>query len=154
MNKEIKNRKGVALPSAPQRDRAGMTLVEVLVAVALLALMAGAIYSAGFAVLRHAQAVTITTAAHTYAKEGLEEMISAGYDTLTGGEPIEQVILMNPNTHKVDLTRRASVIWHASDGTTSSDPVAGGYAEIIVQVFWQVPRTDHVVSTGMSTLLY
>jgi len=116
--------------------------------------MAGAIYAAGFAVLRHAQAVTITTAAHAYAKEGLEEMISAGYDRLTGGEAVEQVILMNPNTHKVDLTRRSDVIWHASDGSTSSDPVAGGYAEVIVRVFWQVPRTDHTVSTEMSALLY
>jgi len=141
------------LPAA-RRGREGTTLVEFLMAVVIISLMAGAVYAAGFAVLRHAQSVTIATAAHIYAKEGLEEMVSAGYDTLTGGGAIEQVILMNPNTHKVDLTRTMDVVWHASDGSTSSVPLAEGYAEVIVRVSWQVPRTSHNGSTAMSALLY
>jgi hypothetical protein len=98
--------------------------------------------------------VTITAAAQIYAKEKLEELISTGYDTLTGGDPSEEVILMNPNTHKVNLTRMVDVVWHDSDGTVLEDPVDEGYAEIIVEVSWKMPLNSSTASTTISTLLF
>lgn len=132
----------------------GATLVELLTSVAILSIMAASIYVAGAAVLRHAQSVTITTAAHIYAKEGLEEMIAAGYEMLTGGEPVEQVIMMNPNTHHVDLVRTSTIIWHDFDGSVSSVPLEEGYAEVVVRVSWQVPRSNQTGSTAISTLIF
>jgi len=153
MDRTLHEKPGVRSPAA-RAGREGTTLVELLMAVVIISFMAGAIYVGGLAVFAHTQSVTITTAANTYAKEGLEEIIAVGYDTLTGGEPIEQVILMNPNTHKVNLTRTTQVVWHAPDGSISDIPLEDGYAEVIVQVAWQVPRTSHTASSVISALLY
>jgi prepilin-type N-terminal cleavage/methylation domain-containing protein len=140
--------------SAVRRGKEGVTLIEFVGAVAIISIMAAAIYVGGTSVLRHAQAVTITAAAQIYAKEKLEELISTGYDTLTGGDPSEEVILMNPNTHKVNLTRMVDVVWHDSDGTVLEDPVDEGYAEIIVEVSWKMPLNSSTASTTISTLLF
>lgn len=140
--------------SVLQSDRRGTTLVELLIAVVIIGLMASAIYTGGSAILRHAQSVTIMTAAQLYAKEGLEEAEAKGYDILSGGAPIAQEIMANPNTHHVVLTRVMDIVWHDRSCATSSVPVSGGYAEIIARVFWQVPRTSNTASTVMSTLLY
>jgi prepilin-type N-terminal cleavage/methylation domain-containing protein len=148
------NNQVVGRCSSFQNSRAGTTLVELLAAVAILCIMAMAIYLAGGAVLRHAQTVTIATAAHMYAKEGLEEAIAAGYETLTGGELIEQEIMVNPHTHHVDLIRTPTVIWHAFDGSVSANPVAGGYAEVVVRVSWTSPRTGVPGSVAISTLVF
>lgn len=148
------NEKAGTPRSAIRTGKEGTTLVELLAAVAILCLMAAAIYVAGFAVFRHAQSVTITTAAHLYAKEGLEEKIEAGYARLTGGEPVVQETMANPETHHVNLVRTPSVIWHAPDGSTNSVPLAEGYAEVIMRVSWQVPRTSHTGSTAISTLIF
>jgi type II secretory pathway pseudopilin PulG len=153
MKKHI-HAEAVASRSAVRTGREGSSLIELLTAVVIISIMAASIYVGGFAVLRQAQSVTIATAAHLYAKEGLEEMIAAGYDRLRGGEPVEQVIMANPETHHVDLVRMPSVIWHAPDGSTNSVPLANGYAEVIMRVSWQVPRTGHTGSTAISTLIF
>ena len=140
--------------SAARQGREGSTLVELVAAVAILSFMALAIYLAGGATLRHAQTVTIATAAHTYAKEGLEEAISAGYGVLTGGEPVEQVIQVNPNTHNVNLTRTTTLIWHAPDGSVVAAPLSEGYAEVVVRVTWNIPRSDQTGTTAISTLVF
>lgn len=150
MDKALHENPAVRSPAGKE----GTTLVELLMAIAIISFMAGAIYLGGLAVLAHSQSVTISTAAATYAKEGLEEIIAVGYDTLTGGEPVEQVILMNPNTHKVDLIRTTQIVWHAPDGSVSGVPLEDGYAEVIVEVAWQVPQTTHTASSVISALLY
>lgn len=139
---------------AARRGREGTTLVELLAAVAILSFMAAAIYVAGGATLRHAQSVTIATAAHTYAKEGLEEAIAAGYGRLTGGEPVEQIIQVNPHTHNVDLLRTTTIIWHAPDGSVVANPLDEGYAEVVIRVSWSIPRTDQTGTTAISTLVF
>lgn len=148
------HKKFARIRSALSRSKSGYTMVELLATVSILSLMAGAIYMAGFTVLRHAQSVTIATAAHAYAKEGLEEMIAAGYETLQGGEAVEQVIMMNPNTHNVDLVRETDFIWHKVNGATSETPVADGYVEVVVRVTWDVPRSTATGSTAVSTLIF
>lgn len=153
MNTPIKKQRVGSRP-VDQIGKEGTTLVEVLASVLIIGTMAAAIYVAGVSVLRHAQAVTITTAAHLYAEEGLEEAIAAGYDLLSGGEPVEQEIMVNPNTHKVNLVRTENIIWHAPDGSVSSNALAEGYAEVVVRVAWQVPRTSITATTAMSTLVF
>ena len=139
--------------SAVRTGKEGSSLVELLVAVAIFAFMAVAIYTAGFSVLRHSQTVTITMAAHTYAKEGLEEAISFGYGTLSGaGESIMQQDI--PTPYNVTLTRTRNIIWHAADKSTSTAPVDGGYAEVVVRVTWPVPRTSLTASTAISSLIF
>ena len=154
MDKTNRYTNTVDRPSISRTGREGTTLVEVLMAVVIISIMAAAIYSGGFAVLRHAQSVTIVTAANLYAKEGLEEVVATGYDTLSGGSPVEQVTMVNPETHHVDLVRNIDVIWHEPDGSTNSVPVEGGYAEVIARVSWQVPRSSNTASVALSSLLH
>jgi len=149
MNKRHVNQKTDALPLTAQRGRAGTTLVEFMMAVVIISLMAGAIYAAGFSVLRHSQTVTVTAAAHMLAKEGIEEIFEKGYDKLTGGDPSEQDDIVDYTTHRVTLTRTMEVIWHNIDGSVSSVPLATGYAEVVVRVSWQVPRTSQ---TGVAVM--
>jgi len=151
--KNIYKETGV-LFSASRIGREGTTLVELLMAVVLISIMASAIYVSGYTVLQQAQTVTITTAAHLYAKEGLEEISGKGYAVLSGGASTPQVTMVNPNTHRVDLVRTVKVIWHDFNGSTSSIPVANGYAEVIVKVLWKVPRTSHTALAVVSELLF
>ena len=152
--KTEQSRQTQGMCSVARKRREGSTLVELVAAVAILSFMALAIYLAGGATLRHAQTVTIATAAHTYAKEGLEEAISAGYEILTGGEPVEQVIQVNPHTHNVNLTRTTTIIWHAPDGSVVAHPLEEGYAEVVVRVVWDIPRTDQTGTAAISTLVF
>lgn len=133
-------------------DKEGLSLIELLVAVAIIGVMSLALYSAGFSIVRHTQTVTIKTAAQMYAKEGLEELISSGYTKLMGGQPIVQQI--REDTHNVALIRTPRIIWHNSDGSTSSVAVVKGYAEAIVQVTWTAPRTSHTGLVAISTLIF
>ena len=153
MKKKVYEKIG-RLCSATQTGKQGSSLIELLVAVVIISIMSVAIYGAGFAVLRQSQSVTILTAAHMYAKEGLEEKIAAGYENLTGGAPVAQKTMVNPNTHHVTLVRTETIIWHAPDGSTSGVPLAQGYAEVIVRVVWQVPRTTRTGSVALSTLVF
>ncbi len=152
MDKTVNDVKTVTQPSASRTGTAGMTLIEVLMAVAIISLMAAAIYLGGFAVLRHAQSVTIVTAANLYAKEGLEEVASYGYDNLRGGNLPSQEIMANPETHNVALVRNVNVIWHAPDGSTNSVGLDLGYAEAIARVTWQI--RSNTASVVISTLVY
>lgn len=137
--------------SSIQKGKEGVTLVEVVVSVAILSFMSAAIYFAAAAVVQHAQSVTITTTAHLYAKEGLEEAIASGYETLRGGNPTEQTYTYAQN---VQLIRTTTVVWHDSDGSVLDDPIEDGYAEVVVEVSWTVPRSEGAGSTAISTLLF
>lgn len=133
----------------------GMTLVEVVIAMALFTMVCAGIYGAGISTLRLTQTNRIMTEAHAYAKQGIEFIITAGYDAIRGGAIPPATNIVDVATHSVTIIRTTEPVWHASDGTvvTNETGVADGYAEVYVHARFQVPGTDRMARTSISTVL-
>ena len=139
----------------PKRNKGGMTLIEVLIAMGVVSLVCGGIYSAGIAIQRLAQTNRITAEAQAFAREGMEEIIARGYGFLAGGGGQEGTLISNAGHHHVDLLRTVDVIWHGADRSINSTPLLteGSYAEVHVDVRYQVPGTPRFSTTRFSGIL-
>ncbi len=141
--------------SAKRHRCSGMTLVEVVIAMALFTMVSAGIYSAGLATLRLTQTNRLMAEAHTIAKQGIEAVVAAGYNPVRGGyvPPITNIV--DTATHQVTIVRTTGVILHAANGSVITTPpgTMDGYAEIHVQASFAVPGSDRTAQTTLSTVL-
>jgi len=130
----------------PSGQRAGMTLVEVCIAMALVALLCGGLYAVGLKARQFAEHNRLATEARSLAKERLEEMVSYGAANLA--KPT--CTLANSDTNHsslgYDIVRQPVIVWHAADGSVVGSTNAV-YAEARVNVTYTSPlikrqRTD------------
>lgn len=122
------------------RNAAGMTLVEVCIAMALAAMLIGGLYAVGIKARQYAEHNRLANEARMLAKERMEELISYGANNLA--KPT--CTLMDTDTNFSSLgyriVRQPQVVWHAANGTVASATNAA-YAEILVQVSYDSPLT-------------
>lgn len=139
--------------SAKRHRRSGMTLVEVVIAMALFALASAGIYAAGIAALRLTQTNRLMTEAHAFTKQGIEFVIGAGYDAVRGGAVPPATNFVDTLTHSATIVRTMEAIWHASDSSVVTNSVADGYGEIYVHASFLVPGTSRTVTNTLSTVI-
>lgn len=143
---------GAVLKGTQTNERGGFTLVEVVIAMALTALLCGGLYALGLKARRFAEHNRIATEARTLGKERLEELISIRREGLA--KP--SCTLMNTDTNTSSLgypiIRTAQISWHAQDrsvaGATNSV-----YAEVHQQVSYFSPLFNHSVTDSFSTII-
>lgn len=137
---------------APGKGRAGFTLVEVVIAMALTALLCGGLYTLGLKARRFAEHNRIATEARTLGKERLEEIISVGLENLL--KP--SCLLMNTDTNISSLgypiIRMAQVSWHAADRTVVS-VTNSVYAEFHQQVSYYSPLLNKQITDTYSSII-
>jgi prepilin-type N-terminal cleavage/methylation domain-containing protein len=131
---------------------AGMTLIEVMTAAALLSLLSAGLFGAGIAVLRVSQFLRVTAEARAMAKERMETLTAGGRFRMTQGT----YEALNTTTNTVTLdhptVRRVQVLWHDADGNPAG-PGSNAYAEIHVDVEYFQPLSREMRTDSYSVLV-
>ena len=132
--------------------RAGMTLVEVCVAMALTTLMSLGLYAVGLQARKFAEHNRLATEVRSLAKERLEEMISVGMANLA--KPTCTLTATDTNTSSLGyvLVRQPRIAWHAADGSVVAAS-NGVYAELHVDVTYNSPMLKGQMTDTYSTIV-
>lgn len=133
-------------------SRAGLTLVEVCISMALTALMCAGLYAVGLKARQFTEENRLATEARALAKQRLEEMVSLGLVNLA--QP--SCMLLNGSTHTSTLgypiVRQPRVAWHAADRSVVGYTNAV-YAEVHVDVTYESAMTDGQITDSYSTII-
>lgn len=114
----------------------GMTLVEMMVASALVAVMAIGLLSIGIKSQAFGEHSRTATEARALAKAGLEEMVAAGIETLRTQPGTLFQATTNLSNRDFPIIRQPSMVWHLPNGAVAAS-TNGTYAEVHVTVqFW------------------
>jgi type II secretory pathway pseudopilin PulG len=129
-----------------------MTLVEVVVAMALVVLLCAGLYITGVKDQQFGEHNRLTTEARSLAKERLEEVVSYGVANLA--KP--GCTLLNADTNWSSLgypvIRQCALVWHAANGQTAAATNAA-YAEARVQVTYNSPLQKAPLTDSYSTIV-
>lgn len=119
--------------------RSGMTLVEVLVACALLALVSSGLVACGMVAIRMSHYLRTSTEARGMAKARMEAITSGGRFRLAQSE--YDMILPYTNTASLDhpVVLNTRVVWHDADGNVVGAGGSNDYAEVHVDVTYFEP---------------
>lgn len=130
----------------------GMTLVEVVIAMALTVLMCGGLYIVGGKARQFAEQDRLAAEARSLAKERLEEVISVGFANAI--KPTCTVWQADTNTSSLGYTivRQPRVVWHAADGSPCGSTNAV-YAEVHVAVSYLSPLIKTQIVDSYSVIL-
>jgi type II secretory pathway pseudopilin PulG len=139
------------VPVAQAEGVGGMTLVEVVIAMALVALMSAGLISVGLATRRFSEHNRIITEARTLAKDRIEDLVATRIDNLTA----PGLTLMNSDTNLSSrgypIVRSVQLVWHAADGTVAAS--TGTYAEVSCNVSFMSPLYKKTMTNTYSMLI-
>jgi len=115
-----------------------MTLVEVMVSCALLALVSAGLVAGGMAAIRMTHYLRTSTEARAMAKGRMEALTSGGKIRLM--QPEYQLLKPYTNTVTLDhpIVLRTRLIWHDATGAVGSG-ISNEYAEVHVDVEYFEP---------------
>jgi len=127
-------------------------LVEVMIAVCLIALVCGGFYALNIKTLRFEEHNRLATEARSLAKERLEEIISVG--VLNLAKPSCTLLNTDTNLSSRDypIIRQPQIIWHAADGSVVGSTNAA-YAEIHMNVNYRSPLTKNLIVESYPMIL-
>ena len=115
-----------------------MTLIEVVIAMGLLALLCSGLYVVGLNARRFAEHNRLATEARSLAKERMEEIVAIGAGNLAKSG----CTLVNGDTNTSStgyyIVRHPHLVWHAADGSVVGSDLAR-YAEVRVDVTYRSP---------------
>ncbi len=139
--------------SKSNHRKAGISLVEVTVAMAITAFTCSGLYTMGLSLRRTSERSRIKTEACAYAKEALEEIISIGLANLAQpGCTLVQSTTEESSTG-ARLSRSVRVYWHDKNGTVVTTPDDEGYAEVHVTVTFPAPLSGAIQRNTYSTII-
>lgn len=135
-----------------RRSCAGVTLIEVITAAAMLSILSAGLFGAGTAVSRVSQYLRITAEARAVAKERIETLTAGGRFPMTQGT----YQALNTTTNNLSLghpaIRRVQVLWHSADGGLASAE-SNAYAEVHVDVEYFQPLSREMTTDSYSVLI-
>jgi type II secretory pathway pseudopilin PulG len=132
--------------------RAGITLIEICMAIVTVAVLCGGLYATGIKARQFAEHNRIATEARSLAKERIEEMISYGGEELAKPSCTLSACNTNDSSLGYPIVRRPRLHWHAEDGQFASATNAA-YAEVCVEVTYLSPLLRQPVTDSFSTIL-
>jgi prepilin-type N-terminal cleavage/methylation domain-containing protein len=135
----------------PNKDRAGMTLIEVVIAMALVALACGGLYAVGIKARQFAEHNRLANEARSLAKEQLEYMIACGATALARN-PTDVRCDTNYSSLNYPIVRQPSLVWHAADGAVVTSTNAA-YVEARVNVTYTSPLMKNQRTDSFSMLV-
>jgi type II secretory pathway pseudopilin PulG len=132
--------------------RAGMTLVEVTIALALATMMCAGLYAVGVKSLKFAQNDRLSTEARATAKQRLEEIMATGRANLAQGGSFTLRSATNSSTLGYPMVIQPRIVWHTSDGTVTQSSAAA-YAEVHIDVTYMSLHSKKNVTETYSMVL-
>ena len=135
----------------------GFTLVEVVIASALLTLMAGGMYAGAIMAMRLIRFNAVSTEARALASQKLDETVALGFDGVVLGTPFPAQtnrILHTPlKTDGIDVVREIAVIGHTEDHHIATNLASSSYLECHVDVTYVSPLNKRTRTDSISTLI-
>lgn len=132
--------------------RLGLTLVEVVIAMALVALLCLGLFTVGLKSRRFAEHSRVATEARTLAKQRLEEIVAGGRLNLATPTYTLLGVVSNTSSRGYPIIRTPYVLWHAADGA-SVGASSGVYAEVHVDVSFWTPLFDRLLTNSFSMIV-
>jgi len=145
----MKDRLNESRPYSQTGSRQGMTLVEVCIAMALVALACGGLYAVGIKSRQFAEHNRTAMESRSLAKERLEEMIALGAEKLAGSITRTDT---NFTSMGDEVVRQPRLVWHKADGTVGASTNAA-YVEAHVDVTYRSPLTKAPVTDSYSMII-
>jgi Tfp pilus assembly protein PilV len=136
----------------PPSGEAGMTLVEVAIALSLTVMMCGGVYTLSVKAQQFAEHNRVATEAHSLAKERMEEIVSYGAANLDAVTFALARSDTNESSTGWSIVRQPVVAWHAADGSSASAADAA-YAEVLVRVTYTSPLTKRTTTDALCMLV-
>jgi type II secretory pathway pseudopilin PulG len=126
----------------------GMTLIEVVIATALALLLSIGLLAVGLRIQHLGEYSRCATEARALAKERLEEVISMGIDNLRSGSMTVLQSDTNSSLRGYPILRETRIVWHAGNGSISTNPLNAAYAEVHADViFWSTLNEKNTTNT-------
>jgi len=132
--------------------QAGLTLIEVVIGMALAVLLCLGLISVSLKTQHFSEYSRLATEARSLAKERMEDIMAAGFDTLKN--PSYSLLLPDTNTSSLGypIVRDTHVVWHMGDGSITSAET-GTYAEVHVDVSYMSPLTGRGATNTYSMIV-
>jgi prepilin-type N-terminal cleavage/methylation domain-containing protein len=129
----------------------GMTLVEVLIALALSVLLCAGLFKVGLKTAVFGEDNRVATEARFYAKERLEEILATGRGNLSDSCTL---LLSDTNlsTRGYPIVRIPRIVWHTADKSITGTSNAI-YGEVHVDVRYWSPLSSTTVTDSFSTII-
>ena len=132
-------------------SRAGMTLVEVMIAMAVAGAICAGFFEVGWKARRYAEYARLSNEARSLAKERMEEILSYSFEDLA--KP--SCTLWNSDTNLSSsgfaITRKPRAIWHTSDQNVSCAS-SSVYAEVHIDVVFASPLWGGSMTNSFGTI--
>lgn len=133
------------------RHRGGMTLVEVVIAMALVAMLSAGLIGLSLRTRKFSEHNRIATEARTLAKDRIEDLVATRIDNLTAPGLTLFRTDTNESSRGYPIVRSADVVWHAADGSVVAS--TGTYAEVTVNVSFLSPLFNKTLTNTYSMLI-
>jgi type II secretory pathway pseudopilin PulG len=140
------------MPSKDIDNSSGISLIEVVIAMALAALICAGLFPVGLKARQFAENNRLATEARLLAKERLEEMISIG--RLNLAKPSCTLIHASTNlsSQGYSIVRQPRIAWHSANQSVVA-ATAGVYVEAHVDVKYQSPLFKQTTTNTYSTII-
>jgi prepilin-type N-terminal cleavage/methylation domain-containing protein len=135
------------------RPQAGLTLIEVMTAIALLAIVLGSLVYCGSAAMRMADLIRLTTEARGLAKMRMEELAGAKRAQLAEASFAALLPATNLSTINYPVVVQTRLAWHLASGENAT-AASNDYAEVFVDVLYDSPVTRRRMVNTLPGLIH
>lgn len=134
-----------------RQPKAGFTLVEVMVALALFGILATGLYATGLLTMRITAFNRVALEARALGIQMLEEIASEGRVNIAMQAPYSEVT--NRLLYGEEVVRGAVIIGHAGDRSVATNLASSAYVECHIYARYLSPLTRSHVTNWFSTLV-
>jgi|GEM_PF-1720880 len=132
--------------------RHGMTLIEVVMAIAIVVLLTGSLMVIGMKARQYTEHLRLAAEARILAKAKMEELVAYGASTFAMTGATFLVTTTNLSSRGYPIVRSPIVVWHSADGLVVS-PTNAAYAEVHVTVSYPSPFSGNWHEDTLVTIL-
>jgi prepilin-type N-terminal cleavage/methylation domain-containing protein len=134
------------------RYRQGLTLIEVVIAIALVVMMSAGMIAVVSKAQSYSQYTRMATEARTLAKDRIERIVGGGFDRLKAAGYDQMLTDTNLSSLGYPLVRSTYVVWHAADGSVAASTNAT-YAEVHVDIRFLSPLSKRLETNTLAMLV-
>lgn len=133
------------------QSRAAFTLVEVMIAMALLAILAAGLFATGSMVLRTTSFNRVSLEARALGVQRLEELTAQSIPNIAMQVPFP--VLTNRLLYGEAVVRAINVVGHHANRTVNTNLASSDYLECHVLVSYQSPLSGGTVTNIFSSIV-
>lgn len=137
-------------------DRAGFSLVEAMIAIAIVAIVASALYTGGINLLKLSVANKMAIESKSLGIQKLEEIVSSGFENIAAGG----LTALDTQTNRIlfastyyEVVRSSRVIGHAADTSVESNLMDSAYLEVHVKSSYESLFSKAIITNSFCTLV-